>query len=154
MSAAYQKPPQHLVTFLGDAFLGVAVPRAVGGRHESQVRPHRAALLEAVGILQAEHEGKRRKRSDSLHLAQKVGFMRVVLFSDRLQLLLVVADALRQRAYLLQDGLERWHERLGDMLSGSLVEASRRTFGQASPEGLDRSLVHNQATSCGMDRCS
>jgi hypothetical protein len=100
VSAAYQKPPQHLLTFLGDAFLGVAVPPALGGRHESQVRPHRAALLEAVGILQAEHEGKRRKRSDSLHLAQKVGFMRVVLFSDRLQLPLVVADALRQRAYL------------------------------------------------------
>ena len=81
MGAAYHKPSRHLVTFLGDVFLGVAVSRAVGGRHESQVRPHRTALLEAVGVFQAEHEGKRRKRSDSLHLAQKVGFMRVVSFA-------------------------------------------------------------------------
>jgi hypothetical protein len=124
--------------------LRISVPRSVGGWHQPQVRPHRAALFEAVGVFQRQHERKRRKRCDSLHLAQEVGFMRVVLLRDRLQLPLVVADALAQRADLLQDGLERWHERLGDVLSGSLVEASGRTFGQATTEGLERSsdVVH------------
>jgi hypothetical protein len=51
VSAAYQKLPEHLVAFLGDAFLGVPLSGAVGGWYESQVRSYRTALLEAVGIL-------------------------------------------------------------------------------------------------------
>src|ERR687898_2996989 len=70
---------------LGDAFLGVPVPRAVGGGHEPQVCSYRAALLETVGILQGEHEGKRRKCSDPLDLAQEIG-LRVALLGDPLQL--------------------------------------------------------------------
>jgi hypothetical protein len=62
-----------------------------------------------------------------------------VLLGDRLQLPVVVPDALRQRADLLKDGPERRHERLGDVLGRLVVEASGRALGQAGPEGLDRS---------------
>ena len=55
------------------------------------------------------------KRSDSLDLPQELGF-RVVLFRDRLQLALVVPDALRKRADLLQDGPEGRTQGLGDVL--------------------------------------
>jgi hypothetical protein len=33
VSAAYQKPPQHLVTFFGDALLRISISRPIGGRH-------------------------------------------------------------------------------------------------------------------------
>jgi hypothetical protein len=103
VGAAYQKLSEHLVTLFGDTPLRVPIPRLIPGRHQPQIGAHAAALLEAVGILQRQHEGKRRKRPDSLDLAQELGF-RVVLFADLLQLALVVADTLRQRADLLQDG--------------------------------------------------
>jgi hypothetical protein len=96
-----------------------------------------------VGLFQRQHEGKRRKRSDSLDLAQEVGFVWVVLLRDRLQLPLVAPGmrSLSEPISLLQDGLEGRQKRLGDVLLGSLVEAPGRTFGQeASPEGLYRSL--------------
>jgi hypothetical protein len=97
---AYAK---HLITFLGDAFLGVTLSRPSGGGHKPKICSHAAALLEAVGISHGEHEGERRERSDPLDLAQELGFW-VVLFGDRLKLSVVFADALGQRADLLQDG--------------------------------------------------
>jgi hypothetical protein len=121
VGAAHEQLPQHLVSFLGDVFLRIPIPRAVGGWHQPQVRSDRAALFEAVGVFQRQHEGKRRKRSDSLHLAQEVGFVWVVLLRDRLQLPLVVPDPLGQRADLLQDGLEGRQKRLGDVLSAALL---------------------------------
>ncbi len=84
MGAAYQKPPQHLVAFLGDTPLRIPIPRPVGGRHEPQVRSNRAALLKAVRIFQRQHKGKGSKHPYSLDLAQEVRLMRVVLFRDRL----------------------------------------------------------------------
>ena len=54
--------------------LRIPISRLVGGWHEPQVRPYRAALFEAVGILHGEHERERRKRSDPLDLAQELGF--------------------------------------------------------------------------------
>ena len=51
VGASDQELPQHLVAFLGDAFLGVAVSRLVTCGHKPQVRSYRATLLEAVGIL-------------------------------------------------------------------------------------------------------
>jgi hypothetical protein len=95
--------------------LRISVPRSVGGRHESQVRPHRAALLEAVGILQGEHERERRERPDPLDLPQELGLW-VALLGDRLQLSVVLTDALRQRSDLLQDRSEGRPKRLGDVL--------------------------------------
>jgi hypothetical protein len=71
----------------------------VGGWHEPQVCSYRAALLEAVGVLQGEDEGKRRKRPYPFDLAQELRFW-VVLPRDRLQLAIVLADALCERAYL------------------------------------------------------
>jgi hypothetical protein len=47
---------EHLITLLGDAFLGIPIPQLVPGWHQPQVRSDRAALLEAVGVLQGEHE--------------------------------------------------------------------------------------------------
>src|SRR5215212_1951684 len=72
-------------------------------RAQAQVCSYRATLFEAVGIFQCEHEGECGKRSDSLDLAQELGFW-VMLFRDGFQLALVVADALRERSDLLQDG--------------------------------------------------
>jgi hypothetical protein len=66
--------------------------------------------------LPGEYESKCSKRSDSLHLAQEIGFMRVVIFSDGFQLALIVADTLCQRADLLQDGPESRQKRLGYVL--------------------------------------
>jgi hypothetical protein len=43
--------------------LRIPISRAVGGGHEPQVCSHRAALFEAVGIFQGEHERERPKRS-------------------------------------------------------------------------------------------
>jgi hypothetical protein len=62
---------------------------------------------------------------------------RVALLRDRLQLPLVFADALCERADLLQDRPEGCPERLGDVLGRPLlVEASGRALGQAMAEGL------------------
>src|SRR3954454_635886 len=139
VGARDQKLPHHLVALLGDVFLtGVPLPRAVGGWHETQVSPHPATLLEAVGILQGEHEGQRRERPYPLHLAQEPR-LGVMLFGDRIKLSVVSTDALGERADLLQDGPQSRTKRLGDVLGRSLVEAPCGAFGQASPEGLDRS---------------
>jgi hypothetical protein len=62
-----------------------------------------------------------------------------VIFSDRLQLVFVISDALRQRADRLQDGLKGWPECLRQMLGDFVVEAPCRTLGQAMTEGFDRS---------------
>jgi hypothetical protein len=121
-----------------DAFLGVAVPRPVGGRHETQIRAHGAALIEAVGILPGEHEGQRRERPDPLDLPQQCG-LRAVPLGDGHQSPVVLADALTQRADLLQDGPEGRHKRFGDVLGRPLVEVPRQTFGQAMTEGLHHS---------------
>src|SRR5215211_4390391 len=94
VSAAYQKLPQHLISFLGDAPLRISISRLVCGGHKPQVCSYRAAPFEAVGVLQGQHEGKSRERSDSLHLAQELGFLWVALLGDRLQLAIVVPDAL------------------------------------------------------------
>ena len=87
---AYAK---HLVALLGDAFLtGIALPRLIPARHKSQrIGAHAAALFEAVGIFQGEHEGQRGKRPDPLDLAQELGFW-VVLFGDGFQLSVVFAE--------------------------------------------------------------
>ena len=75
--------------------MGVSIPRLVGGRHEPQISTYGATLLETVGIFQGQHEAERRERSDPLDLPQELG-LRVVLFGDRLQLALIVADTLRK----------------------------------------------------------
>jgi hypothetical protein len=54
----------------------------VSSRHKPQVCSHGSAFLEAVGILQGEHEGQGCERPDPLDLAQELG-LRVVLFADR-----------------------------------------------------------------------
>jgi hypothetical protein len=143
VGAANQKLPQHLVAFLGYAFLGVPLSRAVGSWHEPQVRPHRAALFEAVGVLQGKHERERRQRPYPLDLAQELRFG-VMLFAERFQLSVVLTDTLGERADLLEDRPKGWPKRLGDVLGGSLVEAPCRALGQASPEGLHGSpnVVH------------
>jgi hypothetical protein len=120
VSAAYQKFPQHLITFLGDAFLRVSISRLIHSGHEPQVCSHRATLLEAVGILQGEHEGERCKRSDTLDLPQQTGF-RIVLFGDLLQLALVVADALCERAYLCSKMGPRAGKSASGMCSAALL---------------------------------
>jgi hypothetical protein len=95
---AYAK---HLLALLGDAFLTrIAVPRLIPGGHKPQVCSYIAALLEAVGILQGEHEGERRERPYPFDLSQELGFLWVALLGDLLQLAIVVADALGKRAYL------------------------------------------------------
>jgi hypothetical protein len=118
--------------------LRISVPRSVGGRHESQVRPHRAALLEAVGILQGKHEGQRCKRPNPLDLSQELRFG-IMCFRDLLQFALVVADTLCERADLLEDGPKSRPKRLRYVLCSSLVEAHRWALGQAGSEGFDRS---------------
>ena len=62
---------EHLITFFGDAFLGICVSRLISGRHKSQISAHAAALFETVGILQGGHEAQRCKRSDPFDLPQK-----------------------------------------------------------------------------------
>ena len=117
----------------------ISVPRSVGGGHKPQVRSYRAALFEAVGIIQGEHEGQRRKRPCPLDLSQELRF-RIMCFRDLLQLALVVADTLCERADLLEDGSRSRPKRLRDVLYSSLVDASRRALVQAGPEEFDRSL--------------
>ena len=63
-----------------------------------------------------------------------------MLQGDRLQLSVVVSDALGERSDLLQDGLERRQKRLRDVLGRPLVEGPCGALGQAGPEGLDRPL--------------
>jgi hypothetical protein len=88
----------------------------VGGGHEPQILgAHDASLCESPCIFHRHHEDQRRKCPNSLDLAQVLGLVWVVLFGDRLQLSVVVADMLCQRAYLLQDGPESRYERLGDV---------------------------------------
>src|SRR5215213_1072741 len=95
VSATYQKLPQHLISFLGDTFLTrISISRLLGGGHKPQVCSYRAAFFEAVGVLQGQHERQRRELSNSLDLAQELGFLWVALLGDRLQLALVVPDAL------------------------------------------------------------
>jgi hypothetical protein len=121
LPGAYAK---HLVALLGDAPLGVPISGLVPGWHQPQIGAHAAALFEAVGVLQGEHEGERSERPDPLDLSQELRF-RVALLSDRLQLSVVLADALGERADLLQDGTQSRPKRLGDVLLGPLVEAPR-----------------------------
>ena len=73
--AAHEQLPRRLVALLGDApFCGSLSPdRSVAGT-EAQVGSHRAALLEAVGVFQSEHEGKRRERPYPLDLPQEMRF--------------------------------------------------------------------------------
>ena len=98
--------------------MGIPLPRLVGGWHEPQVRPYRAALLEAVRIFHRGHEGERCERPDPLDLPQQIGFW-VVLLADRLQLSVVLADALGERAYLCS----RMGSRAGRSASGMCSEA-------------------------------
>jgi hypothetical protein len=63
-----------------------------------------------------------------------------MLFGDRFYLPVVLADAIRERADLLQDGPEGRHERLRNVSGRFVVEAPCGALGQAGPEGLDRSL--------------
>src|SRR5215203_684519 len=121
----------------------------IPGRYQPQVCPHRAALLEAVGIFQGEHEGERRERPDPLHLAQERGFLWVVLLGDRFELSVVSADALGERADRLEDRLESRTQGLRYVLGCPLVEGPCGALGQAMAEGLDRSPnVVDQLTSC------
>ena len=76
---AYAK---HLVAFLGDALLGVPLSGLILCGHQPQVSTHAAAPFETVGILQGEHEAKRRERPYPLDLAQELCF-RVTLFRGR-----------------------------------------------------------------------
>jgi hypothetical protein len=117
--------------------LRISVPRSVGGGHKPQVRSYRAAFFEAVGIIHGEHERQRRKRPYPLDLSQELGFG-IMCFRNLLQLALVVADTLCERADLLEDGSKSRPKRLRDVLCSSLVEASGRALGQASPEGFYR----------------
>ncbi len=73
-----------------------------------------------MGILHGEHEAKRRKRTDPLHLAQELGF-RVALLGDRLQLPLVFADALCQRANLCSKMGPRAGQSASGMCEGALL---------------------------------
>ena len=130
----------------------ISVPRSVGGRHESQVRPHRAALLEAVGILQGKHEGQRCKRPNPLDLSQELRFG-IMCFRDLLQFALVVADTLCERADLLEDGPKSRPKRLRYVLCSSLVEAHRWALGQAGSEGFDRSAHVVYELRAATDQC-
>ena len=62
-----------------------------------------------------EREGKRRKRSDPLDLAQEIGLW-VVLLGDSFQLSVVVADALCKEADYLEDTPEGTQQCLRDVL--------------------------------------
>jgi hypothetical protein len=57
-----------------DTFLGIPVSRLSGGWHQPQVCSYRAALLEAVGVFQGEHEGQSREWPDPLDPAQELRF--------------------------------------------------------------------------------
>jgi hypothetical protein len=104
VGAAHQELPQHLLALLGDALLTrIPLPRPIAGWHEPQISTYAAAPFEAVGVLYGQHERERRKRTDPLDLAQELRFW-VMLFRDRFQLSLVVADTLRKGADRLKDG--------------------------------------------------
>src|SRR5215212_3183079 len=74
-------------------------------------------------------------------------------FRDLLQLALVVADTLCERAYLLEDGSKSRPKCLRDVRSSSLVEASGRALGQVRPEGLDRSPNVVDQLRAATDQC-
>ena len=71
-----------------------------------------------MGILQGEHERERRERPDPLDLAQEIGFG-VAFFGDGLQLAVVLANALGERAYLCS----RMGPKAGQSASGMCSEA-------------------------------
>jgi hypothetical protein len=120
VSAAYQKFPQHLVAFFRDASLRISISRLISGRYKPEVRSHAAAPFEAVGIFQRKHEGKRCECSNPFDLTQEISFW-VVLLADGLQLTIILADTLRQRADRLQDGPKGRPQRLRGMCSGALL---------------------------------
>jgi hypothetical protein len=137
VGAAYQKLSQHLVAFLGDTLLRIPLSRAISGGHEPQVCSYRAALFEAVGVLQGEHEGERRKRPDALNLAQELRFG-VMLFGDRLQLAIVLADALGERAYLCSRMGARAANSASGMCSAALLWKllAGHLWGRRAPKDL------------------
>jgi hypothetical protein len=98
----------------------VPISGLIPGGHKPQVCSYRAALCKAVGIFQGEHEGKRGKRSDPLHLAQELRFG-VMCIRDLLQLALVVANTLCQGAYLCSKMGPKASRSASGMSSGALL---------------------------------
>jgi hypothetical protein len=99
--------------------LGVPLSGALCGWNEPQVRSYRAALCKAVGVLQGQHEGKRREHPDPLDLPQQIRLW-VVLLADRLQLSVVLTDALCEGAYLCSRMGSRAGWSASGMCSGAL----------------------------------
>ena len=92
----------------------------IPGGYEPQVHSYTAALFEAVRILQGEHERERRERPDPLDLAREIGFG-VAFFGDGLQLAVVLANALGERAYLCSRMGPKAGQSASGMCSGALL---------------------------------
>ena len=55
LTASDQKPPQKFVPCFGDPQLTIALARLVHTRSQAQIRPHRSALFEPMGVLKDQH---------------------------------------------------------------------------------------------------
>jgi hypothetical protein len=108
------------ITLFGDTPLRISVSRLISCWHEPQVCSYSPALLEAVGVLHGEHERERRERPDAFDLSQELGFW-VVLLGERLQLAIVLADALGERSAICSKMGSRAGRRASGMCSEALL---------------------------------
>jgi hypothetical protein len=137
VSATYQKLPQ--ISLLGDApLLGITVSRLVAGRYKPEVCSHAAALFEAVGILQGEHKGKRCKRPNPLKPASRAQSRGSSALGRRFAAGGHISRIRCVREPIVSKTGPRAAQSASGMCSGAffLVEAHRRTLGQAMTEGL------------------
>jgi hypothetical protein len=89
-----------------DVLFGIAFARLVSSWYQPQVSSNLlAALGEARGIFEGEHQRQGGEHSHAVDLPQELGLW-VELLSYILQLAIVVFDALGQRGYGLQDRLQ------------------------------------------------
>jgi hypothetical protein len=102
--------PDQLVALAGDPLLRILLAGLVGGRRQSQVGSHQAALGEPLRILQGQDKRKSRQRSHSWHLPQK-SRLRITLCGQLLYAPVIILDLLGERA----NGLYYGPEDLGEL---------------------------------------
>jgi hypothetical protein len=102
-----------------------------------------------VGILQGEHERERRERADSLDLAQELRFG-VGFLGNRLQLAIVLADTLCQRAYLCSKMVPKASKSASGMCWGALLwKLLAGHLGNLPPKDLTAPRTLGSPAACG-----
>ena len=91
----HQHRPQIGITLFADVHLRLALPRVSTPRLQTGVATRVATLAEAMWVFQRQQVGQGDQRAYSLHLLLQRR-LRIALFGDLLDLLVVLGDALAQ----------------------------------------------------------